>query len=169
MPRIDQIDLETTVLENLEEGDPVHSGGFHCYGFHPCFNQSARAYRSWVKVGNERTFSVARSGGTATKISVAPISIPAESTRITGNTAWLALLCVLRFLAIKSPSFWSRTTAQVAQTEYSLNRDRRRLIPPVFDVTTALRTRLGTRLATGLRKLHCSAGLSCRRQRQQPS
>ena len=54
-----------------------------------CFSQSAKQYRSCVKVGKERTFSAARSGGTATKISVAPISIPAASGRITGSAAWL--------------------------------------------------------------------------------
>jgi hypothetical protein len=43
---------------------------------------------------------VARSGGTATKISVAPISIPAASARITGITPCLPELSCLRFLAI---------------------------------------------------------------------
>jgi hypothetical protein len=76
-----------------------------------------------VKVGNARTFSDARSAGTATKISVTPISIPAASGRITGNTALLGLL-FLRFLAIVL-SFCRQTTARVAQNGHSSKRDRR--------------------------------------------
>ncbi len=81
-----------------------------------CSSQSANAYRSCVNVGKQRTFSAARSAGTATKISVAPISIPAASGRITGNIALLALapFFVLRFLAIVV-SFCRQTTARVAQ------------------------------------------------------
>jgi hypothetical protein len=63
--------------------------------------------RQAVQILRERgkrahVFSAARSGGTATKISVAPISIPAASGRITGSTALLALLFLLFFLAISS-------------------------------------------------------------------
>src|SRR2546428_5141240 len=50
-----------------------------------CCSQSAKAWRSWVKVGNDRTESVSRSAGTATKISVAPISIPPALGLITGK------------------------------------------------------------------------------------
>ena len=51
---------------------------------HRC-SQSAKACRSSVNVGNDRTDSVSRSGGTATKISVAPISTPAAFGLITGK------------------------------------------------------------------------------------
>ncbi len=64
-------------------------------------SQSARAYKSWVKVGKKRTFSSARSAGTATNISVAPISIPAASARITGSSVLLVapfLLLSLRLM-----------------------------------------------------------------------
>src|SRR5579863_107170 len=93
-----------------------------------CLSQSAKAYRSCVKLGNERTFSAARSHGTAKKISVAPISIPAASGRITGNMALFALVSFLRFLAIVF-SFCQQTTARVAQNGHSSNRDRRQPKP----------------------------------------
>src|SRR6266511_3827695 len=50
-----------------------------------CCNQSANSCRSWVKVGNDRTESLSRSAGTATKISVAPTSIPPAFGLISGR------------------------------------------------------------------------------------
>src|SRR5436190_2637184 len=87
------------------------------------WSQSAKIYRSWVKVGNDRTFSVARSAGTATKISVAPISMPAASGRITGIVALLAFPPCFRFRAITTP-LSEQPAARVAQNGYSSNRDR---------------------------------------------
>ena len=86
------------------------------YLYGVCFLQSPSAYKSCVNVGKLRTFSAARSAGTATKISAAPMSIPAESGRITGITALLALVSffALRFLAIAA-SFRRQTAARVAQ------------------------------------------------------
>src|SRR5215471_14207245 len=51
---------------------------------HRC-SQSAKTCKSAVKVANARTDSTSRSAGTATKISVAPISIPAAFGLITGK------------------------------------------------------------------------------------
>jgi hypothetical protein len=48
-------------------------------------SQSANAFKSAVKVANRRTGSKSRSAGTATKISSAPMSIPAASDRSTGS------------------------------------------------------------------------------------
>jgi len=48
-------------------------------------NQSANAFRSCVKLANRRTGCESRLAGTATKISSAPMSIPAASGRSTGK------------------------------------------------------------------------------------
>src|SRR5678810_1390749 len=50
-----------------------------------CFSQSVNSCRSCVKVGNDRTESLSRSAGTATKISVAPTSIPPAFGLISGR------------------------------------------------------------------------------------
>src|SRR5439155_6760535 len=103
-------------------GDPVNS--IATVFTQHCFNHSARAYRSCVKVANERTFSVARSGGTATKISVAPISIPAASARITRKTACFPWLSFLRFLAAIDLLLVVEDDGPSRANGYSLNRDR---------------------------------------------
>src|ERR1019366_3137196 len=83
------------------------------------FNQSASAYRSCVNVGNERTFSASRSAGTATQISVEPMSMPAALGRITGRTAPSVFLS-FPFLAIAFSPL-PETTAQDAKTGTLLN------------------------------------------------
>src|SRR5580700_8985258 len=114
-------------------------------------SQSARAYKSCVKVGKQRTFSSARSAGTATYISVAPISIPAASARITGSIVLLVAPFLLLSLRLMDTPFRRQTTARFAQHGYSSKRDRLKSKTARFlNVTTALSTRIGTRLATGL-------------------
>jgi hypothetical protein len=84
-----------------------------------------------VKVGNHRTFSLARSAGTATNISVAPISIQAASHRITGSIALLPFTSVLRFFDILG-LFLQQMAARVTQYGHSPNRDRRKPKPPAL-------------------------------------
>lgn len=112
-------------------------------------SQSASAYRSWVKVGNERTCSVVRSAGTATKISVAPMSIPAASGRITGNIVCFALPSLLRFRLMNVLSAHGRRP-ESRSTGTLLNGIVTNLNIRLANVTTVLSTRFGTRLATGL-------------------
>jgi hypothetical protein len=115
MPRIHQTYFEAARFQNLKQRDPVHSVDSIATVLIPhCVSQPANAWRSCVKVGKDRTFSTARSAGTATKISVAPMSIPAASGRITGNTALLFLLFCLRFPAIHL-LLYEQSTARAAQ------------------------------------------------------
>src|SRR5215470_10706692 len=93
-----------------------------------CFSLSANAYRSCVNVGKERTFSSARSAGTATKISVAPMSIPAAFGLITGSTALFDFDPCLRLRAIPF-SYAAMATARAAQNGHSSKRDRREPLP----------------------------------------
>lgn len=64
-----------------------------------CCSQSASAFRSSVKLAKERTGSVSRSGGTATYISVGPISLPAASAFSAGSPTVAFLLFLLRAIS----------------------------------------------------------------------
>ena len=105
-----------------------------------------------MNVGNDWTFSTARSAGTATKISVAPMSIPAASGRMTGKAArfdFEALVALKRFGAIHTPSAAQRRP-EARKTGTLLIGIATSPNKKLLDVTTALSTGLGTRLATGL-------------------
>jgi hypothetical protein len=81
----------------LLHGDTPSSG--ECY-----LGLWQRQNKSCVKVGKQRTFSSARSAGTATYISVAPISIPAASARITGSIVlWVAPFFLLSLRLMHTP------------------------------------------------------------------
>ena len=76
--RIDQQHGEAARLQQLEQGiqyTPVDS--IATVSTPQASSQSARALRSTVKLGNSRTGSSSRSGGTATKWDALPMSMPA--------------------------------------------------------------------------------------------
>src|ERR1700733_14108579 len=67
VPRIDQIDLEATLFQNLVERNPIDPRRLHGHGLDSTtFSQSARRCRSAVKQSDLSTGSSSRSGRTAT-------------------------------------------------------------------------------------------------------
>jgi hypothetical protein len=90
-------------------------------------NHRTIAFRSRVKVSKVRTGSSSFPGPTATWISVAPISIPAASSRITGNctafTSFFFRFCFI-FIWDIGLSFCCVPTAWVSGSIHSSNRDR---------------------------------------------
>src|SRR5215467_14076376 len=87
-----------------------------------CCSQSARACKSWVKLGNERTVSISRSAGTATKISVAPMSIPPAFGLITGKLR--SNLRCFRFIVFAMDCLPYRSaTSQACEKWKSIKRD----------------------------------------------
>jgi hypothetical protein len=69
--RVDEDDLKPTGLKDLKHRDPVDARGFHRHV------GDAAACQSPVNVAKARTGVASRSGGTATKCSADPQSIPA--------------------------------------------------------------------------------------------
>src|SRR5438132_3978327 len=88
-----------------------------------CCSQSAKACRSSVNVGNDRTDSVSRSAGTPTKTSVAPISIPPALGLITGKLR-SNLRCFLFFAFAMDCLRWFGNEPGVQKVE-SFKRDHR--------------------------------------------
>jgi hypothetical protein len=78
------------------------------------------------------------------------MSIPAASGRITGNTALLVFLFCMRFLAIDHLLLASNRRPEPRKTGTLLNGIAASQNDTLPNVTTALSTRLGIRLATGL-------------------
>src|ERR1700693_1198000 len=89
-------------------------------------SQWAMALRSTVKLGNSRTGSSSRSGGTATKWEALPISIPAALGWVivrARDLPGLRLTLALR-LTIAAPSFgWNVAPHRVRLLAQSLKRD----------------------------------------------
>ena len=75
---IDKEDFEAAAFEEVEERDPEAFGGLHGDGCDSASSEPVgEASRSAVKAGKERTGWASTSGETATKCSVAPMSMPA--------------------------------------------------------------------------------------------
>jgi hypothetical protein len=78
--RIYQIHLQSPLLQNLENRNPVHSGRLHGHATHSAsISQTAIRSISAVKQSKHRTGSGSRSGLIATQCSLPPMSIPAAS------------------------------------------------------------------------------------------
>src|ERR1700751_3824949 len=126
------------------------------------FSQSDNTYRSCVNGGNERTFSAARSAETATKISVAPMSIPAASGLMTGSTVLFDVAACLRFRAIAFTPYCDNDGPSRAKTGTLLNGIAASLKPaPERHHCSEHETR--NQASYRAWQLHCSADLSCRR------
>lgn len=125
-----------------------------------CCSHSFSRCRSWVNVSKLRTGLGSRSCGTATKISVAPTSIPAAlgSMQLRLGTAppWPARFC---FLLLVRPCFFlldhgvgqvvfSQVISLIGIAAVQHNR-----------VTTVSITKLGTKLGERASKHHCIVGL----------
>ena len=131
--RVHQKHFKTSSLQDLIKRNPEHSSGFHRNRTHTVFLQPVSQFvKVPVKVPNDRTGSAARSAGTATNISSAPISTPAGSGCNTGNIRLPPLLFCALFLAI-SDSLLLGSAAQGYETSKLLNG-----IAAVADVTTDL-------------------------------
>src|SRR5215831_1502389 len=91
-----------------------------------CCNQSANICKSCVKVRKDRTDSTSRSAGTATKISVAPISIPPALGLIIGRLRSIFRF-VLFFFAMGSPPLCDYGNEPGMHHGQSLKRDHRNI------------------------------------------
>jgi hypothetical protein len=117
-----------------------------------CSSQSARAWKSRVKVGKLRTGSGSRSALTATYSSLAPTSIPAASGCNIPSVSNL----LLPLLAICSSEVAARMPGETEQTP---NRDRCR---KPANVITCLYATPDPRFSTGLQSsTNVGAGCSC--------
>src|SRR5207247_5993045 len=124
MLSIDQMDFNATRFQDLKQWYPVHPGGFHSHRVHTTLLQPIRqSMKILGKVGNARTDSVSRSAGTATKISVAPISIPPAFGLMTGKLR-SNFRCFRFFVFAMNRLRWS-ATSQACKKWNSLKRDHR--------------------------------------------
>ena len=132
----------------------------------------AIASRSSVNVANTRTGFSSRSGGTATKISLAPISIPpafgSKSGRPSRHIPFrLRPRLPLLALALSSASgacfccsdiylsLSTQATAKSRKGKHSFNRNQPGMLPQT--VTTVWRTKLGTTLLIGFNSTTASS------------
>ena len=107
-PGVHQTRLHPVLLQHIVERNPVHPGGFHRHRGDATTHQPlGHSSRSSVKVANTRTGFSSRSGGTATKISLAPISIPAALAPESGDLPGTSL-SVFRPVCLGPPRASSR-------------------------------------------------------------
>src|SRR3954468_1069269 len=128
------------------------------------FSHCAIACKSWVNVSNTRTGCSSRSGGTATKVSRAPISIPAALGSRQGRSSKHIPFRLLRrpdrlviFGWQTLPCFLSSGMGHSSGSRQRPDRAHKDTLWIGINlhevVTTGWRTKPGTRLSTGLQQL----------------
>ena len=107
IPRIDQAHFQPTGFQDLEQRNPIDTGGLHRYRFDSArlepVCQPMEIFRECGECSHRFGISV---GGTATKISVAPMSTPAALGRKIGNSLVPRAAFIFRFFArdmVRSP------------------------------------------------------------------